>query len=525
MSALRERVRAELAQASKREAVAASTRGEHLAKERAWRELAAEGRLQVLRDCAREVKNRVLEHHEAYLRQFAAQVERLGGRIYFASSGEAAVAQVLAIIRQAGARRIVKAKSMVSEEIGLTPALEEAGFETIETDLGEYIVQLAGQAPSHITGPAIHLNAEEIAGIFRERLGEEVPPNPEALAVLARRRLREKFLTADVGITGANFGVAETGSIVLVTNEGNADLATALPRVMIVIMGIEKLVPDWEGLEPLLTLLPRTATGQRMTVYVTAITGPMRPGEWDGPEELHVVLLDNGRSRLLGTKYQDVLRCMRCGACLDACPVFRQVGGHGYGSVYSGPIGVALTPLLKGAAADELLDLCSVCGACTENCPVQIPLHRLILEQRADRAAGRPGPADQGPWYAARQAAPVSGAAGAAARYSAGAGAPGAVGRLSAGIGAYSAERQVSLAERWLFRLWAWAWSDSRRYRAAAWLAARLAHPFSRQGYLTWFPGPLAEWGRERDFPAPALRPFHERWPELEQEEEAAHEG
>jgi len=509
MSGLRDRVRAELQQTAKRSAVAASTRGEHLAKERAWRELAAEGRLQALRDQARDVKNQALAHHEEYLRQFVAQVERRGGRVHFASTGEAAVAQVLAIIREAGACRIVKAKSMVSEEIGLTPALEAAGLETLETDLGEFIVQLAGQAPSHITGPAIHLSAKQIAGIFREKLGEEVPPDPEALAALARRMLRDKFLTADVGITGANFGVAETGSILLVTNEGNADLATALPRVMIVVMGIEKLVPDWAALEPLLTLLPRTATGQRMTVYVTAITGPRQPGEVDGPEELHVVLLDNGRSRLLGTKYQDVLRCLRCGACLDACPVFRQVGGHGYGSVYSGPIGATLTPLLKGAAADELLDLCSVCGACTENCPVQIPLHRLILEQRADRAAGRPGPADQGPWHTAGQAA----AAGAA------------TGRFSPAGGAFGAVRQVSLAERWLFRLWAWAWSDPRRYRAVARLVALLARPFSRDGHLTWFPGPLAEWGRERDFPAPALRPFHERWSELEQEEGAAHEG
>lgn len=511
MSGLRERVRAELQQTAKRAAVAASTRGEHLAKERAWQELADEGRLQALRDQARDVKNQALAHHGEYLRQFVAQVERRGGRVHFAATGDVAVAQVLAILRETAARRIVKAKSMVSEEIHLTPALQKAGFETLETDLGEYIVQLAGDAPSHITGPAIHLNVEQIAGIFRDNLGAEVPPDPEALAALARRTLREKFLTADVGITGANFGVVETGSILLVTNEGNADLTTALPRVMIVVMGIEKLVPDWAGLEPLLTLLPRTGTGQRMTVYVTAITGPRRPGEADGPEELHVVLLDNGRSRLLGTKYQDVLRCMRCGACLDACPVFRQVGGHGYGTVYSGPIGVALTPLLQGAAADQLLDLCSVCGACTENCPVEIPLHRLILEQRADRAAGLPGPGDPGPSSAPGQAAAVGGVASASGRSSAEAGLPGTV-------------RQVSLMERWLFRLWAWAWSDPQRYRTMARLLGRLAGSFSRDGYLTWFPGPLAEWGQGRDFPAPAAKPFHERWSELEKGEEGRHE-
>ncbi|MFZ5824742.1 MAG: LutB/LldF family L-lactate oxidation iron-sulfur protein [Bacillota bacterium] len=467
---LRERARRELANLSKRQAVAGATRGGVVSKLAQWARLEAEGRLDTLRDQARDAKNRALNDHAAYLAQFTRALQERGGQAHFAATGADAVAHVLAIARRHGAQRVVKTKSMATEEIGLTHALEAAGIEAVETDLGEYIVQLAGEAPSHIVGPAIHMSRHDVAALFSRHHGEEISPDPEALTALARRVLREKFLTAEVGVTGANFGVAESGSILLVTNEGNADMITTQPRVMIAIMGLEKLVPTWADLEPLLTLLPRTSTGQTMTVYVGAITGVRQPGEADGPDELHVIVLDGGRSRLLGTPYQDALRCIRCGACLDACPVFQQIGGHGYGTTYSGPIGAVISPLLKGLdQAGELLDACSMCGACTETCPVRIPLHELIREQREDRT-----------------------------RHPA----------------------TASRAERLLFRLWAWAWSHPRRYRLSAWLLRWLALPFSRAGRLTWTPGPLAAWGEGRTFPAPAARPLHQRWAELAKEVE-----
>ncbi|HYF92983.1 MAG TPA: LutB/LldF family L-lactate oxidation iron-sulfur protein [Symbiobacteriaceae bacterium] len=460
---LRERIRVELSKTRKRQAIAGATWGGVVAKWQQWKRLEQEGRLQDLRDRARDAKNKALGNHAQYLSQFVQQVQERGGQVHFAGTGAEAVQQVLAIARRAGAARVVKTKSMATEEIGLTHALEAAGLEAVETDLGEYIVQLAGEPPSHIVGPAIHMDRYDVAAVFERSLGAPVSSNPEELAAVARRVLREKFLHADMGITGANFGVAESGTVVLVTNEGNADLTTSLPRVVVAVMGLEKLVPTWADLEPLLTLLPRTSTGQNMTVYVTALTGPRQAAEPDGPDELHVVVLDAGRSRLLGSKYQDVLRCMRCGACVDTCPVFRQVGGHGYGTVYSGPIGVVLTPLLQGTAeARELLDACSLCGACTETCPVQIPLHELIRSQRADREPGR--------------------------------------------------------AERTLLRLWAWAWSSPKRYRFIAALLRWVTLPFRRNGRLTWAPGPLAAWYAGREFPAPAPVPFHKRWADLEKE-------
>ncbi len=461
MSTLRERMRAELQHPTKRQAIAGAAQGSVEAKQRQWEKLG--DRLQPLRDGARDVKNEVLNNHTEYLRQFVTQVQERGGHVHFAATGAEAVAHVEAIARRHGAKLAVKSKSMATEEIGLTHALERAGIETVETDLGEYIVQLNGEAPSHIVGPALHLNRYDVAEIFSRAHGEELPADPQALAALARRVLRQKFLEADLGITGANFGIAESGTVVIVTNEGNADLATSLPKVMVSVMGVEKLVPTWTDMEPLLTLLPKTSTGQTITSYVTAITGPRRPGEADGPEELHVVILDAGRSKLLGTHYQDALRCIRCGGCLDVCPVFRQVGGHGYGTTYSGPIGVVITPLLQGQeAAGELLDACSMCGACTETCPVQIPLHELIRDQRDDRAG--------------------------------------------------------SAAEDALFRAWSWAWSDPGRYKAVSKLTQLAARPFAKDGVLTWHPGPLGAWGEGRDFPAPAARSFRERWRELKEE-------
>jgi L-lactate dehydrogenase complex protein LldF len=276
---------------------------------------------------------------------------------------------------------------MATEEIGLNEALEGAGMKVVETDLGEWILQLSGEHPVHIIAPAIEKTAADVAELFSALGGEEVSPELPELTQFARRRLREVFQTADVGITGANFAVAETGSICLVENEGNARLVTSLPRVHVVLLGMERVVPTLADLSVLLRLLARSATGQKLSSYTTLITGPRRPGEQDGPEELHVIVLDNGRSNLRGTRYEEMLSCIRCGACLNVCPIYRKAGGSAYGPVYSGPMGAVLVPLLVGLEqAPALPHASSLCGACTDACPVKIPLHELLLELRKDLA-------------------------------------------------------------------------------------------------------------------------------------------
>ena len=259
------------------------------------------------------------------------------------------------LARRRRVRRVVKAKSMVTEEIRLNDALKSMGAEVAETDLGEFIIQLSGEKPYHITGPALHKTLPQIRELFSQAAGEELADDVETLAAFARRTLREDFMSADMGISGVNVGVASTGTIVLVTNEGNGRMSTTLPPVHVAVMGMERLVPDWASLEPVLTMLPRAGTGERATTYVSAITGPRRQGDVDGPEELHVVIVDNGRSRILGTKYRPVLTCIRCGCCADFCPVYRTMGGYAYESVYTGPIGAVLTPLLDGLDGHEHL--------------------------------------------------------------------------------------------------------------------------------------------------------------------------
>jgi L-lactate dehydrogenase complex protein LldF len=282
---------------------------------------------------------------------------------------------------------------MASEEIGLNEGLEAVGIRAVETDLGEYILQLAGEHPVHIIAPAIEKTAEEVAELLSSAEGASLEPELEALTQAARRQLREVFLTADVGVTGANFAVAETGSICLVTNEGNARLVSALPPVHVVLLGIERLVPTLAELAPLLKLLGRSGTGQSLTTYTTLITGPRRQDEEDGPEELHVVILDNGRTGLRRGRYREMLACIRCGACLNVCPVYRKAGGAAYGPVYSGPMGAVFAPLLVGLEhAPALPHASSLCGACTEACPVKIPLHELLLDLRRDLVAERVAP-------------------------------------------------------------------------------------------------------------------------------------
>jgi L-lactate dehydrogenase complex protein LldF len=340
-----------------------------------------------LRERAYRIKQETMANLDRYLEQMADAVEERGGKVFFAREGEDVVRYVADLARRRYAKVITKSKSMATEEIELNRRLEEdyadLGLEIVETDLGEWIAQLADDHPSHIVGPILHMNRGQVADVLSGVAGERLPPNVEDLARFARKRLREKFLTADIGMTGANFGVAETGTVVTVTNEGNARLVTSVPPVHVVVMGIEKLIPRFTDLSVFVQLLARSSTGQKITVYTNFITGPRGEGELDGAEEMHLIFLDNGRSELLGTEFEEALYCIRCGACLNVCPVYRQTGGHAYGSTYSGPIGAVITPLLKGdEEARDLPHASSLCGACSEACPVGIPLHDLLLKLR-----------------------------------------------------------------------------------------------------------------------------------------------
>ncbi len=339
---------------------------------------------QALREYAQAVKRHTLSELAGYLRQLETQVRAAGGQVHWARDGAEAAAIVARIARDAGFR-VIKSKSMVTEEILLNETLERAGMHVTETDLGEYLVQLAGERPAHIIAPAVHKSVEAIADLLSARLGVPRYTEPHDLTAVARRVLRARFLESDVGITGVNFAVAETGTLVIVENEGNARMVTTRPRVHIAVMGIEKVIPRLADLAVFLTLLPRAATGQRMSVYVSWITGPRRPGEPDGPDALHLVILDNGRSTIHADPVmREVLSCIRCGACLNVCPVFERTGGHAYGSVYSGPVGAVLTPLFQGIRhAGSLPFGSSLCGACGEICPVKIDLPGLLLELRA----------------------------------------------------------------------------------------------------------------------------------------------
>ena len=342
---------------------------------------------QALRRTAREIKEHTLHHLDYYLERFEARVLAHGGHVHWASTPAEACAVVVDICRAAGAKRVTKGKSMVAEEIALNDALEVEGFEPIETDLGEYIIQLANEPPSHIIAPAIHKTKDQISDLFHAHHAQygrtERQTEPTALVGEARAVLREKFQSADVGITGANFLVAETGSSVIVTNEGNGDLTNTLPHVHIVTAGIEKVVPTLDDMSTILRVLARSATGQEAAVYTTLSSGPRRAGDLDGPDEYHVVLLDNGRSQMLGNEFHEMLRCIRCGACMNHCPVYHAVGGHAYGWVYVGPMGSVLTPLIVGLdEARDLPDACTLNGRCAEVCPMEIPLTDLIRKLR-----------------------------------------------------------------------------------------------------------------------------------------------
>jgi L-lactate dehydrogenase complex protein LldF len=340
-----------------------------------------------LRDQARDIKNHTLENLDAYLELYAEKVEAAGGTVHWCSTADEARAAVLEVCRSVGARTVTKGKSMISEELALNDHLEANGLVPVETDLGEYIIQLRHEPPSHIIAPAIHLSKAQVESDFRAR-HTQFPPErsleePISLVSEARSVLRQKYLDADVGITGANFLVAETGSSIIVTNEGNGDLTQSLPKIHIVVASIEKIVPTLEDASAILRVLARSATGQEFSAYTTVSTGPRRPEDPDGPEQYHVVLLDNGRSQMLGSEFQDMLRCIRCGACMNHCPVYHAVGGHAYGWVYPGPMGAVLTPSLIGVdEAGHLPNASTFCGRCEAVCPMRIPLPKMMRHWR-----------------------------------------------------------------------------------------------------------------------------------------------
>jgi L-lactate dehydrogenase complex protein LldF len=422
---------------------------------------------EAVRDRGRAIRIDTLANLDTYLQQFEARVIEIGGQVHWAADAAEACAIVQRLVRQAsrdggkGAVPLVaKGKSMVSEEIGLNHALEHDGIEVVETDLGEFIVQLRGERPSHLIGPAVHLRREDVSELFQAKFGMPPTLDIEEMTAVARLELRRVFFNADVGISGVNFGVVETGTLALVTNEGNGRLVTGVPRVHIALMGIERLVPTLADLEVMLRLLPRSATSQKLTSYVSMINGPRRPGEPDGPEALHVVLVDNGRSRTLGGELAESLLCIRCGACLNICPVYREIGGHAYGSTYSGPIGAVVSTALFGSEFGELAHASTLCGACRDVCPVRIDIPTMLLAARAEYTAAGHSPA----W-------------------------------MRAGM-----------------RVWAWVMARPGRYRAAQRLAAITTHLMARGGRIRRLPPPLDAWTQRRDFPVFAGQSFRQRW-------------
>ncbi|MYL32092.1 iron-sulfur cluster-binding protein [Pontibacillus yanchengensis] len=420
----------------------------------------------------KEIRTHTLENIDFYLQQLSDEVSKRGGNVFFAETAEEANEYINNVVKQKEAKKVVKSKSMVTEEIGLNEALEEAGSEVIETDLGEWILQMDEDPPSHIVTPALHKNKEQIRETFASKKGYKNSDMPEELATFAREQLRKEFLSADVGITGCNFAVAESGAITFVTNEGNARLVTSLPDTQISVMGMERLAPTWEDMEVLVSLLTRAAVGQKLTSYVTAITGTRLEDEVDGPEEYHLVIVDNGRSKILGTEFQSALHCIRCAACINVCPVYRHVGGHSYNSVYPGPIGAVLTPLLDGYDDHKELPYAStLCAACTEACPVKIPLHEQLIRHREIIV---------------------------------------------------EREKKSPKSEQMMMEGFAkWA-SHPAAYKLSAKMARTSLKPWTKDETIKNGPGPLKGWTDVRDFPAPSKQSFRS-WFKSRQKTERGH--
>ncbi len=422
--------------------------------------------LDAVRDTARAMKADVLSRLDEVLGLLADRLESVGARVHWAATADEARDVAVALVEASGRdsdgppsapRQVVKSKSMLSEEIGLNEALEAGGHVVTETDLGEWIVQLARETPSHVIVPAIHRDRRQVRDVLQQVADGDLSDVPAELAAFARQALRRRFLEADVGISGVNVAVAETGSLVLVTNEGNGRLTTSVPRRHIALLGMERVVERWDQADVLLSLLPRAATGQPITTYLSTITGPRRSDERDGPDTLDVVIVDAGRSDILGSEYREMLACIRCGACLNVCPVYRQTGGHAYGWVYPGPMGAVLTPLLHHAdGAQELPKASTLCGACWDACPVGIPLQDMLLGLRRDAA------------------------------------------------------QDAGMSERLAWQAWASAWSRPWTYRASLGLASMATRMFDPARV----PGPPQRWSLGREVPEMARRSFRDRWRE-----------
>jgi L-lactate dehydrogenase complex protein LldF len=424
---------------------------------------------QELRTQANAIKKHTIEHLDHYLEQFEASVAANGGKVVYCKDGTEVADFVLGLAKERKAGLIVKSKSMTTEEIDLNERLEHHQLESVETDLGEYILQLAHQRPYHIVAPALHMTRYEVGDLFARRLGVENETVPEKQTLIARAVLREKFLAADIGISGGNFLVADSGAVVLVENEGNARLTTSAPKIHIAVAGIEKVIPRAQDLAVFLKLLGRSATGQPLTVYTSFLAGPRRAGEIDGPEEFYVVLLDNGRTRLLADREKrQSLYCIRCGACLNHCPVYRKIGGHSFPWVYSGPIGAIITPQFLGVTHEPGLPFASsLCGACAEVCPVKIDIPKVLLDLRAEvkKTEEREGR-----------------------------------GRL----------------ERLAFKLWAWVMCHPRIYEIAAMVAGSLA-PGDGGRWIRQAPAlmnlpPVRAWTSQRDLPPAPTKSFRQMW-------------
>jgi len=344
------------------------------------------------RQTASEIKWEAVNHLDRYLEEFIAKLEARGAKVYVAADADHARNYILKVAKENKVRSIIKSKSMTTEEIHLNDALEKQGHAVVESDLGEFIVQLRHEAPYHFVFPAMHLTRDQISELFQEKLGAAATNDPEALTMVARAIMRQKYLEADMGISGANFAIAETGMISITENEGNARLTCALPKIHVAVMGIEKVLPRLEDLALFLPMLSTMGAGQMMTCYNPMYGGPRQPGEVDGPEQFHVVLLDNRRTELLADAEQrDALHCIRCGACLNVCPIFKNVGGHSYGTTYQGPIGSVITPHLRGLQNWKHLSAASsLCGACTETCPVGIDIHHHLLQNRRNAMHEKP---------------------------------------------------------------------------------------------------------------------------------------
>jgi L-lactate dehydrogenase complex protein LldF len=415
-----------------------------------------------LRQLAGNIKQHTLDHLDYYLEQLVASVERNGGHVHFARDGKEAKKIILDLVVQANCKRCIKSKSMVSEEIELAHAMELAGLDVVETDLGEFIIQIDHDKPSHLVAPIIHKDRASIAKLFSEYFKTPYNDDPQALTQQARLYLRDKFRQADFGMTGGNFVVAETGHVCVVENEGNARQSMTTPRVLVSLVGIEKLLPRMIDLSVLLKLLARSATGQVMTIYTSLFGGPRGAGEKDGPEEFHLVLIDNGRTEILASEYRETLRCIRCAACLNACPIYRKIGGHSYGSVYPGPIGALITPLFQGLGNfKDLPQASSLCGACYEACPVKINIPQHLINLRRDIVA----------------------------------------------------THQQSWIERAIYRTWAWGLKSPFLYGMIGNVQKLdLRRRAKNTGWIKALPSVVGGWTQVRDMPAPAKKTFHQMW-------------